>query len=125
MTDPQAVARAASGHDGAIAAVAPAETDPRAFLQAAVNGLVTALQNAGVTRLVWVSIASLLPGPSGVPAVDTDGLPAEYRPFSLAHRIALETVKASDLQWTAVSPAGDFAPDTSPTGGYALIEVET
>ncbi|MEU9400747.1 NAD(P)H-binding protein [Streptomyces sp. SID4985] len=123
ITDPEAVARAVSGHDVAIAAVAPADTDPRAFFQAAANGLVTGLQNSGVTRLVWVSIASLLSGPSGVPAVDTDGFPVEYRPFSLGHRIVLETIKASDLQWTAVSPAGDFAPDAKPTGGYALTEV--
>jgi uncharacterized protein len=123
ITDPEAVARAASAHDVAIAAVAPAKTDPRDFFQAAANGLVTGLQNAGVTRLVWVSIASLLPDASEVPAVDTDGFPAEYRPFSLAHRIALETIKASDLQWTAVSPAGDFDPDTSPIGGYALTGI--
>ncbi|WP_157858054.1 NAD(P)-dependent oxidoreductase [Streptomyces durhamensis] len=122
-TAPEAVARAASGHDVAIAAVAPGETDPRAFFQAAAMGLVTGLQNAGVARLVWVSIVSLLPGASSVPAVDTDAFPAEYRPFSLGHRIALEAIKASDLQWTAVSPAGDFAPHTLPTGGYALTGV--
>ncbi len=123
ITDPEAVARAASGHDVAIAAVAPAESDPRAFFQAAANGLVTGLQNAGVTRLVWVSIASLLPDASGVPAVDTEGFPAEYRPFSLGHRIALEVIGASGLRWAAVSPAGDFGPDTSSVGGYALTEV--
>ncbi|MGW2100199.1 NAD(P)-dependent oxidoreductase [Streptomyces olivaceoviridis] len=123
ITDPQAVARVALGHDVAIAAVAPAEDDPRAFFRAAADGLVTGLQNAGVARLVWVGIASLLPDASGVPAVDTDDFPAEYRPFSLGHRTALETIKASGLQWTAVSPAGDFAPGTSPAGGYVLTEV--
>ncbi|MFE1840460.1 NAD(P)-dependent oxidoreductase [Streptomyces sviceus] len=123
ITDPQAVARAASSHDVAIAAVAPAEADPRAFFRSAADGLVTGLQNAGVARLVWVGIASLLPDASGVPAVDTDGFPAEYRPFSLGHRTALETIKASGLQWTAVSPAGDFAPGTSPARGYVLTEV--
>ncbi|MFJ8025693.1 hypothetical protein [Streptomyces sp. NPDC096311] len=44
-------------------------------------------------------------------------------PFSLGHRTALETFKAPGLQWTAVSRAGDFAPDTSPTGEYTLTEV--
>ena len=63
------------GHHVAIAAVAPAEADPRAFFRAAADGLVTGLQNAGVARLVWVGIASLLPGASGVPAVDTDEIP--------------------------------------------------
>ncbi|GAA3872456.1 hypothetical protein GCM10022227_32550 [Streptomyces sedi] len=87
------------------------------------NGLVTGLRKAGVSRLVWVSIASLLPDASGVAPVDTNSFPAEYRPFSLAHRTALETFEASGLRWTAVSPAGDFAPDRSPTGGYALTEV--
>ncbi|WP_405606421.1 NAD(P)-dependent oxidoreductase [Streptomyces sp. NBC_00076] len=123
ITDPQAVARAASGHAVAIAAVAPADADPGAFFPAVANGLVAGLQEAGVTRLVWVSIASLLPDASGVPPVDTDGFPAEYRPFSLGHRTALETFKASGLQWTAVSPAGDFAPHGAPVGGYALTEV--
>ncbi|MFI8347883.1 NAD(P)-dependent oxidoreductase [Streptomyces sp. NPDC085596] len=122
VTDPAAVARAASGQDVAIAAVAPVDADPRAFFRAAADGLVTGLQSAGVTRLVWVSIASLLPDASGVPAVDTKGFPAEYRPFSQGHRIALERFRSSDLRWTAVSPAGDFAPDTSPIGGYALTE---
>ncbi|MFL5997204.1 MAG: NAD(P)-dependent oxidoreductase [Streptomyces sp.] len=123
ITDPRAVARAAAGHEVAIAAVAPAETDPRDFFRAAADGLVAGLQKAGVSRLVWVSIASLLPDAAGVPLVDTDGFPAEYRPFSLGHRTVLETLKASGLQWTAVSPAGDFAPDGAPVGGYALTEV--
>ncbi|MCZ9346858.1 NAD(P)H-binding protein [Streptomyces sp. TRM76130] len=123
VTDPEAVAQAASDHDVAIAAVAPAETDPRHFFQAAANGLVTGLYNARVTRLVWVSIASLLPDASGVPAVDSDGFPAEYRPFSLGHRIALEVIGPSDLRWAAASPAGDFGPDTSSVGGYAFTEV--
>ncbi|WP_446033552.1 NAD(P)-dependent oxidoreductase [Streptomyces olivaceus] len=123
ITDPQAVARAASGHDVAIAGVAPAEADPRDFFAAAADGLVTGLQKAGVSRLIWVSIASLLPDAAGVPPVDTDSFPADYRPFSLGHRTALETFTASGLQWTAVSPAGDFAPNTAPTGGYTLTEV--
>ncbi|MFG2134076.1 NAD(P)-dependent oxidoreductase [Streptomyces sp. NPDC048751] len=123
ITDPKAVARAAAGRDVAIAAVAPAEAGPRAFFPAAANGLVTGLQDAVVGRLVWVSIASLLPGASGIPAVDTDGFPAEYRPFSLGHRIALEVINASGLQWAAVSPAGDFASGTSPASGYAFTAV--
>jgi putative NADH-flavin reductase len=123
ITDPRAVARAASGHHVAIAAVAPAEADPRDFFRAAATGLVAGLQKAGVSRLVWVSIASLLPDAAGVPFVDTEGFPAEYRPFSLGHRTVLETFEASGLQWTAVSPAGDFAPDRAPVGGYALTEV--
>lgn len=123
ITDPQAVARAALGNDVAVVAVAPSDADPVTFYRAASNSLATGLLDSHVDRLVWVSIASLLPDTNGVAPVDAEDFPAEYRPFSLGHRAALERFARSDLTWTAVSPAGDFDPIDAPSTSYALTDV--
>ncbi|WP_433696849.1 NAD(P)-dependent oxidoreductase [Nocardiopsis sp. CA-288880] len=120
VTDPQAIAGAAVGHDAAVVAVAPSDGDPREFYPAAANSLAAGLLEAGIQRLVWVGIASLLPGAFGVAPVDAEGFPAEYRPFSLGHRAALESFTRSELAWTAVSPAGDFDRTGSPHRRYTL-----
>jgi putative NADH-flavin reductase len=118
VTDADAVAAAATGHDVAVAAVYDAARDPAEFLPAAATGLVAGLTRAGVTRLVWVGLASLLPDATGVPLMDTAGYPQEHRSFYVAHATALEVLVASELGWTAVSPSGDFDHDGVPVGGY-------
>ena len=118
VTDPAAVAAGAAGHEVAIAAVADASADPAVFFPAAAHSLVAGLKEAGVTRLVWVSLASLLPDAAGVPVMDTTGYPPEFQPFSLAHRAALDILRDSDLEWVAVSPSGNFDLDGSPSGKY-------
>ncbi len=123
VTDPQAVARAALGKDAAVVAVAPSDGDPVEFYRAAANSLAAGLLEARVHRLVWVSIASLLPDANGVAPVDAEGFPEAYRPFSLGHRAALERFTRSGLAWTAVSPAGDFDRTDAPSTSYALTDV--
>ncbi|MER5702421.1 NAD(P)H-binding protein [Micromonospora sp. NPDC002296] len=120
VTDAAAVARAAAGHDVAIVAAADANADPAVFFRAAAASLVTGLKEAGVNRLVWVSLASLLPDANGVPVMDMAGFPAEFQPFSLAHRAALDILRGSDLDWVAVSPSGNFDLEGKPAGGYHL-----
>ncbi|WP_432974061.1 NAD(P)-dependent oxidoreductase [Dactylosporangium sp. CA-233914] len=120
VTDPAAVARGAVGHDVAIAAVAEASADPSVFFRAAAESLVTGLKEAGVSRLVWVSLASLLPDASGVPMADSVGFPAEFQPFSVAHRTALDIIRGSGLDWVAVSPSGNFDLEGKPAGVYHL-----
>ncbi|GAB3845056.1 NAD(P)-dependent oxidoreductase [Dactylosporangium cerinum] len=120
VTDPAAVAAGAAGHDVAIAAVADATADPAVFFRAAAESLVAGLKDAGVNRLVWVGIASLLPNASGVPVMDTAGFPPEFQPFSLAHRAALDIIRRSDLEWVAVSPSGNFDLEGEPAGAYRL-----
>ncbi|WP_425826938.1 NAD(P)-dependent oxidoreductase [Streptomyces fractus] len=123
VTDPQAVARAALGKDAAIVAVAPSDGDPVEFYRVAATSLADGLVHAGVDRLVWVSIGTLLPDIGGVAPVDADGFPAKYLPFSLGHRAALEVFSRTELSWTAVSPAGDFDRTGGPRVGYVLSEV--
>ncbi|GAB3156560.1 NAD(P)-dependent oxidoreductase [Micromonospora sonneratiae] len=119
VTDPVAVAAGAAGHDVAIAAVGDVN-EPAVFFRAAAESLVAGLREARVDRLVWVSLASLLPDANGVPLMDTTGFPPEFRPFSLAHQTALDILRSSDLEWVAVSPSGSFDLEGRPTGAYHL-----
>ncbi|UWP79956.1 NAD(P)-dependent oxidoreductase [Dactylosporangium fulvum] len=119
ITDPAAVAAGVVGHDVAIAAAADAG-EPAVFFRAAAESLVAGLREARVHRLVWVSLASLLPDANGVPVMDTIGFPPEFRPFSLAHRTALDILRGSALEWVAVSPSGNFDLEGAPTGAYHL-----
>ena len=120
VTDAEAVAGAATGHDVAIAAVYDGDRDPAEFLPAAATGLVDGLARAGVTRVVWVGLASLLRNADGVPLMDTEAYPQEFRSFYLAHAAALDVLEASDLDWTALSPSGDFDHGGVPLGSYQL-----
>jgi putative NADH-flavin reductase len=124
VTDPEAVAAAAADHDVAIAAVYDGDRDPAEFFRAAATGLVDGLSRAGVTRLVWVGLASLLADADGIPLMDTEGYPQEFRSFYLAHAAALDVLSASDLDWTAVSPSGDFDHGGVPVGGYRVVPAD-
>jgi putative NADH-flavin reductase len=55
----------------------------------------------------------------GVLLLDSGFLPEEWRPISLAHRDALEVLRACDLDWTYLSPAAYFEPGTR-TGVFRL-----
>lgn len=118
VTSPVSVAAAASGHDVAVAAVYDGGRDPSEFFPAAAAGLVEGLATAGVRRLVWVGLASLLADAEGVPLMDSPGYPQEHRSFYLAHASALDVIRASGLEWAAVSPSGDFDHGGTSSGGY-------
>ncbi|NUO57917.1 MAG: NAD(P)H-binding protein [Hamadaea sp.] len=120
VTDPAVVASAAAGHDVAIMTAADPTADPAVFFRSAAESLVTGLTEAGVRRLVWMSLAALLPDADGVRLMDLDGFPAEFQPFSLAHRAALEIVRGSGLDWVAVSPSGNFDVVGEPVGAYQI-----
>jgi uncharacterized protein len=120
VTDAGAVAAAARGHDVAVATVYDGGRDPAEFFAAAATGLTEGLSRAGVRRLAWVGLASLLPDADGVPLMDTPGYPQEYRPFFLAHRAALDAIRESSLEWVAVSPSGDFDHRGRPAGSYRI-----
>jgi putative NADH-flavin reductase len=68
-------------------------------------------------RLVVVGGAGSLNYPDGRHVVDT--LPTAYRPEAQAMRNFLDTLQASDIDWTFFSPAFSIAPGTR-TGKYRL-----
>ncbi|MET9267300.1 NAD(P)H-binding protein [Amycolatopsis sp. NPDC004079] len=94
-------------------------TDPHAFFTDAAHALVTGLPQA---RLVAVGLSALLPAADGTPVLDA--IPAEFRPFCLAHAAGLEVLRAegTGLDWVYVSPVGDFDHDGERTGRYGIGE---
>ncbi|MEU9998459.1 NAD(P)H-binding protein [Streptomyces sp. NPDC050848] len=125
VTDPAAVARLADGHDAAIVAVYDSGALPGAFFPAVAHALAEGLPKAGVTRLVSVGLASVLPTASGELLMDTPGYPQEWREFYVGHGAGTEALRAAAagpeaLDWAVLSPAGDFDHAGEPTGGYAI-----
>ncbi|KAB2358071.1 NAD(P)-dependent oxidoreductase [Actinomadura montaniterrae] len=122
VTDADGIAQAAAGHDAAISAAADLSAPPHDFFTASSRALATGLTKAGVRRLVVVGLASILPGASGAPLMDEPGYPNEYRSFYLGHAAGLEELRAGDLDWAYVAPAGDFDHAGARTGAYAIAD---
>ncbi|QNE20267.1 NAD(P)H-binding protein [Kribbella qitaiheensis] len=126
VTSAEDVERLSKGQDAVVAAVYDgASADPAAFFTATAESLVDGLTKAGVPRLVWIGLASILPTESGALLMDTPSYPQEYRAFYLAHAAAAEVFEASSLDWLSIAPAGDFNhPDPTRTGGYRVIPAD-
>ncbi|CAL9665331.1 NAD(P)-dependent oxidoreductase [Streptomyces sp. enrichment culture] len=122
VTDPRGVAHVAAGHDAALSAAVDLSVPPYDFFTTSARALATGLAQAGVRRLVVVGIASVLPGASGVPLMDEPGFPSEYRPLSLGHAAGLDELRARDLDWAYVAPAGDFDHDGTRSGRYRIAD---
>jgi putative NADH-flavin reductase len=127
VTDAEGLAALAAGHDAVIAAVYDlASTDPRGFFVTTADALITGLGRAGVPRLVWVGLASLLPTANGTALRDTGGYPDEYREFFDAHAAATDAFAGAGagLDWVALSPSGDFDHGGAPTGAFAVAPAD-
>lgn len=125
VTDAGRVAELTAGQDAVIAAVYDGGSDPAVFFPAAARALVDGLEKAGVNRLVWVGLASILPTADGTLLMDTDGYPREYRSFFLAHQAALDVFAASSLDWVSIAPTGDFDhTDPSRKGRYRVAPAD-
>lgn len=122
VTDDMSVEQVAAGHDAAVSAAVDLTVPPHEFFTTSARALATGLAKAGVRRLVVVGLASITPGASGAPLMDEPGYPNEYRFFYLGHAAGLDELRASDLDWAYVAPAGDFDHDGTRTGRYRLAE---
>jgi putative NADH-flavin reductase len=120
VTDASGIRQTAAGHDAAVSAAADLSVPPHDFFTASARALATGLAKAGVPRLVLVGLASILPGASGAPLMDEPGYPNEHRSFYLGHAAGLDELRASDLDWAYVAPAGDFDHAGTPTGRYRI-----
>lgn len=98
--DGQALSALLRGADAVISSVKFKDTDPR--------GLIESVRRAGVTRYLVVGGAGSLEIAPGLREVDGPNFPPHVRPEALKGAEFLEQLRASDLDWTFVSPSRIF-----------------
>ncbi|MEJ0038382.1 MAG: NAD(P)H-binding protein [Gammaproteobacteria bacterium] len=117
-TDKAALTALAKNADAIVMATAPRSTGNPIEEAKALGDAGIAAAKATGKRLLIVGGAASLNTPDGKPVMDT--LPAAYRTGEpLAMRNVLDTLKASDINWTFFSPAMSIRPGTR-TGKYRL-----
>jgi putative NADH-flavin reductase len=116
-TDPKALAALARNADVLVTATSPrGGGDPAQEARAVGDSAISAAREAG-RRLFVVGGAGSLNLPDGRPLAET--LPDAYRGEALAMRGVLNSLKASDVDWTFFSPAAMISPGAK-TGTYRL-----
>jgi len=106
--NPAAVASALRDVEAVISAMGPKGPDPGSMYSEAIGGLVRAMGEADVRRLVISANSRVL---------DEDALEEPYAAVSREHREALATLRASDVDWTVVSTP--LLSEEEPSGAYA------
>ena len=112
----------AAESDALVAAIGPSRTggDHQDYLDA-IDNLIAAVQGTA-TRLIVVGGAGSLVV-NGNRVVDGPDFPTEYKNESLTVSQALENLRASDVNWTMLSPAFVIAPGER-TGVFRLGQDE-
>ncbi|MBW5421621.1 NAD(P)H-binding protein [Streptomyces sp. BG9H] len=120
VTDADAVAEAAEGHDAAINATVRLDLPSEEYFTSAARALVDGLGRAGVGRLLVLGIATTLEVSPGVRAMDDPQFPEEYRSFSQGHVAEFELLRAeaTGLDWLMVVPPMDLNAEAEATGSY-------
>ncbi len=113
-----AIAAIIKGSDVVVSAYAPPKDDPDALL-GVTEREIAAVKKAGGPRLLVVGGAGLLEVAPGVSLIKSGHLPAEYLPIATSHEKALGLLRASDINWTYLSPAAYFVPGER-TGKFRL-----
>ncbi|WP_329520667.1 NAD(P)-dependent oxidoreductase [Spirillospora sp. NBC_01491] len=121
VTRADSVAAVASGHDAAINAAARLDMASDEFYVSAAHALSSGLPRAGVGRLLWIGIGTMLEAAPGVPVHDTPGFPEEGRAFSLGHAAGLDALRTAgaEIDWLVLAPPPVVLDDEAPrTGRY-------
>lgn len=110
------------GFDAVVDAVGAWTADTVHVVPDAAKHLATILKDSQTRLLVVGGAASLYVNPERTLTVaDVTEFPAEVLPVLNAHKEALEALRlVDDINWTYVSPAGDFQADGERTGHYIL-----
>jgi putative NADH-flavin reductase len=109
--DAAALADAIRGHDALIVAARFVSIDPAIILDA--------LKQAGVPRILVVGGAGTLFAAPGTLVIDLPNIPEAFLPEMRGGQAFLVALKASDADWTFLSPAATFGPGER-TGRYRL-----
>ncbi|WP_420842454.1 NAD(P)-dependent oxidoreductase [Glycomyces paridis] len=116
ITDPTAVAKAATGHDAVVAAV----KGPDRTVSKGAAALLEALPLAGVDRMVFIGGGASLEAAPGTRYLDSPQFPEAYRDTATDQARALELLRATDseVNWTYVSPPPMHLVPGDKTGQY-------
>lgn len=115
--DPAQVAARAAGHDVLASAYAAPAEKPEMLVDAT-RAILEGAKRAGV-RVVAVGGAGSLKLPDGRDSVDSWPRDVPWLGSGLAHREALRLYRASDADWTVLSPSGNIQPGAR-TGRFRL-----
>ena len=113
-SSPESVAEVSKGHDVIVCAVGPNRAGPDDGAYARTLGAL--IKGVGSTRLFVVGGAGSLIV-DGTRLLDQPWFPEDYKPEGLAHAAGLETLRASQADWTYLSPAPMVGPGER-TGSY-------
>jgi putative NADH-flavin reductase len=130
VLDAGSVAALVAGHDAAVNAVSPA-SDPEAlrnlgaldgeFYVKAADALLGGLAAAGVPRLIVIGLfANLLDGDGNPLHDDPAVLPAQFRPFAVAHTAGLERLRSDGgpVDWLMLTPPAQLDAEGPRLGVY-------
>lgn len=123
-TDPNDVAKLATGHDAVVSALGPSDDDSPEILTEMMDAVVEGLRRADVDRLIWTGGAGgLKVGPETM-LIETDDFPEEWEPVARAAIDAYDILsEADDLAWTYLAPAALIEPGER-TGEYRTADRE-
>jgi uncharacterized protein len=113
-----AIAAVIKGADAVVSAYAPPPDNTDAMI-GVTEREIEAVKKTGAKRLLVVGGAGLLEVAPGVTLIKSGHLPAEYLPIATAHEKALGVLRASDINWTYLSPGAYFVPGDR-TGKFRL-----
>lgn len=118
--DADEVAAAVAGHDVVVSAFGPNHQngDVQDYVRVA-EALIDAVGRSPGQRLLIVGGAGSLEVAPGVALYDTPQFPAAWRPLAQAHGAGLALYRASDIDWTFLSPAIMIEPGER-TGAYRV-----
>jgi putative NADH-flavin reductase len=118
LSDPMKIAAAVDGADAVVSAYAPPQDKPEEIV-GVTQRQIEAFQHGLKARLIVVGGAGGLNVAPGVSLVDSGHLPEAYQPIAKAHVKALNTLRASTIDWTYLAPAAFFVPGER-TGKFRL-----
>jgi uncharacterized protein len=111
------IAEIIKGADAVVTAYQPPADNTDALIDVTKRQIEAVRKVGG--RLVVVGGAGLLEVAPGTTLIKSGYLPAEYLPIATSHEKALGVLKASDIDWTYLSPAAYFVPGER-TGKFRL-----
>lgn len=118
LSNVDTIAAVIKGADVVVTAYQPPADNTDALIDVTKREI-AAVKQAGVPRLLMVGGAGQLEVTPGVTLIKSGHLPAQWIPIATSHEKALGALRASDINWTYLSPAAFFEPGER-TGKFRL-----